>query len=312
MSGLSMPVSLILHILGLTIGAVLYVLLARLALHARTIARSAGESTGQQTILLAIASVGGLLSLALTAVDVWRWGDQPHSVGDELTTHYALLPLIVALLYVHRASQRETQLRQLAAEAELRALHAQLNPHFLFNALTTIGYLIREAPARATETLLQLTTLLRAALHRSVGELTTVREELALVEAYLAIERARFEERLTVHVDVPDDLINIRIPPLILQPLVENAVKHGIAHCVAGGTVHIVIDATDHVLVIRVSDTGNGVEEAVLARGRVTGVGLTNIEQRLKYHYGRDASVVVRSVPGAGTTAELRVPRHVA
>ena len=101
---------------------------------------------------------------------------------------------------------REREITQLAAEAELRALRAQLNPHFLFNALTTIGYLLKTAPERALGTLYRLTDLLRAVLRRPPGEVITLGEELDLVESYLAIERERFEERLTTRIDVPDEL----------------------------------------------------------------------------------------------------------
>src|SRR3977135_2277542 len=123
-------------------------------------------------------------------------------------------------------------------EAELRALRAQINPHFLFNALTTIGYLIQTAPPRALSTLMRLTALLRSVL-RSEGEFTTLGRELELVEAYLDIEHARFEQRLRVRIEVPQALRNIRVPPLLLQPIVENAVKHGIAPMRQGGDVTV-------------------------------------------------------------------------
>jgi histidine kinase len=115
---------------------------------------------------------------------------------------------------------REREIAQLVTEAELRALRAQLNPHFLFNALTTIGYLIQTAPERALDTLLRLTTLLRAVL-KPEGEFTTLGRELELVDAYLAIERARFEDRLRVTVDVPVECREVRVPALLIQPLVE-------------------------------------------------------------------------------------------
>ena len=133
---------------------------------------------------------------------------------------------------------REQEIGKLATEAELRALRAQINPHFLFNALTTIGYLIQTAPPRALETLMRLTSLLRGVL-RSEGEFTTLGRELEIVEAYLDIEHARFEQRLRVRIDVPPGLRDIRVPPLLLQPLVENAVKHGIAPQRDGGEVSV-------------------------------------------------------------------------
>src|SRR5207237_9891031 len=120
---------------------------------------------------------------------------------------------------------REQEMAKLATEAELRALRSPVNPHFLFNSLTTIGYLIQTAPPRALETLMRLTSLLRAVL-RSEGEFTTLGRELELVETYLDIERERFEHRLQVTIEVPVRLRAIRVPALIIQPLVENAVKH--------------------------------------------------------------------------------------
>src|SRR5206468_2809882 len=138
----------------------------------------------------------------------------------------------------------------------------QINPHFLFNALTTIGYLIQTAPPRALQTLLRLTALLRSVL-RSEGEFTTLGRELDMIESYLDIEHARFEQRLHVTIDVPSRLRNVRLPPLIIQPLVENAIKHGIAHKQVGGdvTVRARVDRvgdSNRQLSIVVSDTGAG------------------------------------------------------
>src|SRR5690606_34224973 len=144
----------------------------------------------------------------------------------------------------------------LAAEAQLTALRAQINPHFLFNALTTIGYLIEAAPDKALQTLLQLTKLLRSVLSRS-AEFITLGEELALIESYLEIEKARFEERLKLTSDVPASLRRVRIPSLILQPLVENAVKHGVAENRLGGEVAIAARLAERgMLEITVRDPG--------------------------------------------------------
>ena len=154
---------------------------------------------------------------------------------------------------------RQEEMERLAAEAELRALRAQINPHFLFNALTTIGYLIETAPPRAVKTLQRLTSLLRSVL-RSEGELTTLGREVELVEHYLAIERERFEERLDVAVDVPAALRPLPVPCLLVQPLVENAVKHGIARAVHGGEVRVEarLDGSSgtQMLVLSVRNTG--------------------------------------------------------
>ncbi len=212
----------------------------------------------------------------------------------------------------HARRLREEEIGRLATEAELRSLRAQVNPHFLFNALTTIGYLIEAAPARALQTLMRLTALLRAVL-RSEGDFTTLGRELEVAEAYLDIERARFDDRLRVHIDVPPRLRHLRVPPLVLQPIVENAVKHGIAHRLEGGevTIRATVNRGNpdaHRLVLTIADTGVGATDATLLRGRQEGVGLRNLERRLECQYGADASCVMRSSPGAGTTVELRLP----
>jgi hypothetical protein len=207
---------------------------------------------------------------------------------------------------------REREISRLATEAELRALRSQINPHFLFNALTTIGYLVQTAPSRAFDTLMRLTSLLRGVL-RSEGEFTTLGRELELIEAYLDIERARFEERLRVRIDVPDDVRHERIPPLLLQPLVENAVKHGIGPQRLGGDIEVSArlesssDGTTSLRLI-VRDSGAGATSAQWRRGRDAGVGLANIQRRLAGQYGPAADLTVDSTPGGGTTVAIRLP----
>jgi two-component system, LytTR family, sensor kinase len=200
---------------------------------------------------------------------------------------------------------------KLAAEAQLRALRAQINPHFLFNALTTIGYLIQTAPEKAFSTLMKLTQLLRGIL-RSNAEFSTLGEEIKLIENYLEIEKTRFEERLAVKIEVARDLQKMRVPALILQPLVENAIKHGISKAKSGGKVRIsarLENENDAIfLKLTVSDSGAGVDEIELAATRENGLGLNNIEQRLRSYYGKKASLKIKSETGKGTTAEIKFP----
>ncbi|MGI8508602.1 MAG: histidine kinase [Gemmatimonadaceae bacterium] len=211
---------------------------------------------------------------------------------------------------------RERDLQRLTSEAELRALRAQLNPHFLFNALTTIGYLVQTTPDRALDTLLKLTALLRAVLRKSSGEFVTIADEMEIVEAYLAIERARFEERLTVRIEVEGPLRSVRVPPLVLQPLVENAVKHGIALCKEGGEVLVSVRTRDgsgdtgRQLVLEVVNTRAEVSLASTARGMYSGIGLSNLERRLEHHYGAAASLSIQTVEGRGTRVEVVLPMN--
>jgi two-component system LytT family sensor kinase len=271
----------------------------------------------------------GELTLAVTTVLI-PTGEAPQyqlSVGELsggrrlLSDDQALLETVAlmaarridAVRVMHERCERDLQeqeMLKLATEAELRALRAQVNPHFLFNALTTIGYLIQTAPDRALQTLLRLTALLRAVLRKGDGEFCTLGEEVELIEAYLDIERARFEDRLRVLLDVPQELRRLRIPALLLQPLVENAIKHGIAPLRAGGEVVVLarLTAGGEQLQLRVSDTGQGTSEQALAHGRRQGVGLVNVEQRLARHFGAAATFSLRSAPGVGTTVEMSLP----
>jgi two-component system, LytTR family, sensor kinase len=198
---------------------------------------------------------------------------------------------------------QEREMRTLATEAELRALRAQINPHFLFNALTTVGYLIQQAPPRALKTLLDLTTLLRSVL-RSEGEFTTLRRERELLECYLRIERERFEERLEYTLDIPEALYELAVPSLIVQPLVENAVKHGIAGARDGGCVTVTAELGPNLRIV-VRNTGAPLGAR---RGSGTGVGIENVTRRLRHYYGANATLTVFCETDGSTVAELRLP----
>lgn len=204
---------------------------------------------------------------------------------------------------------REQEYSKLATEAQLKALRSQVNPHFLFNALTTIGYLIESSPKKAVETLMHLTKLLRAVL-KTTGEFSTLGEEIQLIEDYLDIERARFEERLTVKIDVPPDLKAISIPPLILQPLAENAIKHGISESKTGGQLTISAerysynDASFLKMTVRNTVGAKKLRDVSLS----TGLGLQNIRDRLKAYFGAEATLSLDFGSDGWTTAEVNIP----
>jgi two-component system, LytTR family, sensor kinase len=202
---------------------------------------------------------------------------------------------------------REQEFSKLATEAQLTALRSQINPHFLFNSLTTIGYLIQTAPDKAFETLMRLTKLLRSVLGKT-GEFSTLGEEIKLIESYLEIEHARFEERLQVKIFIPKDLEKIRVPALVLQPLVENAIKHGISKSKNGGEVGISAKLEtkngEVFLKLKVTDTGAKLDKESF----LFGVGLSNVQQRLKNYYEKSASLKIERTKENETTAEIILP----
>lgn len=204
---------------------------------------------------------------------------------------------------------REQEFAKLATEAQLSALRSQINPHFLFNSLTTIGYLINVAPEKAFATLMKLTQLLRGVL-RSTGEFCTLGEEMKLIESYLDIEKARFEEKLTVKIEVGKELENLRVPSLILQPLVENAIKHGVSENKNGGEVRISVNLetenSEVFLKLQVFDSGAG--KRTEKNSQSNGVGLKNIRERLQSYYGKHANLKIDYHLRNGTLAEIKLP----
>ena len=227
-------------------------------------------------------------------------------LSDELEMLGAVALMAARRIDALRLAREREEMTKLTTQAELRALRAQVNPHFLFNALNTIGYLTQTAPARAQATLMKLTSLLRGVLRS--GESTAVLgEEIDLVAAYLDIEHARFEERLEVEIDVPDALRRVRVPALMVQPLVENAIKHGIANSRTGGRVAVHARAAGDDLVISVSNTGFLTNALQIAQGRRRGVGLANLDARLRHIYGEAAQLTL-SATAAETRAEIVLP----
>jgi two-component system LytT family sensor kinase len=197
-------------------------------------------------------------------------------------------------------------------EAELRALRAQINPHFIYNSLTAIASFTRTDPDRARELLLEFADFTRYALRRG-GEFTTMAEEIRNTERYLVLEQARFGDRLSVSLRIAPEVLPVAVPFLVVQPLVENAVQHGLeGH---PGTVKVSITASDdgRDAVIVVEDDGSGADPAAIRSAlEQTGqarVGLGNVDARLRHVYGDQYGLVVETAPGAGTRVLVRIPK---
>lgn len=209
-----------------------------------------------------------------------------------------------------RAQQaRATELALVAREAELTSLKAQLRPHFLFNTLNSIYALVQTQPDRAQEMIALLADLLRETLEIGEDALVPLRTELHTAETYLEIEKMRFGERLHVGMELTPGTDQMMVPPLILQPLVENAVKHGIGRMPEGGSVDIRAVIVGDVLELTVRDTGPGCGADVAddANGR----GLEITRRRLQAMYGAVSSLVLRNVAPSGCEVHLRIPIQV-
>ncbi len=203
-----------------------------------------------------------------------------------------------------RQQMETARLNEQLAKAQLRALRQQIEPHFLFNALNTIAGLVREGQNDgAVDMIAGLSDLLRRTLRTSDKQQMLLGEELEVAEKYLEIEKARFAERLQVRVDVPRELLRARVPSLILQPIVENAVKHGIAKRVQGGTIGIRAVRVNGTLTVSVLNEGPGFP----ANWERTGIGLENVRERLASLYGLEAVLRVVSEE-RGPSVEISLP----
>jgi two-component system LytT family sensor kinase len=198
-------------------------------------------------------------------------------------------------------------------EAEVRALRAQISPHFIYNALNAIASFVRTDPDRARQLLLDFADFTRYSFQRH-GEYTTLEEELRSIERYLVLEQARFGERLQVTLRVAPEVLPVTVPVLSLQPLVENAVRHGLGGTDGAGRITILAEDQDREAVISVEDDGAGedperVRRALAGDESLDSVGLGNVDARLRSAYGDDYGLVVETAPGAGTKVTLRVPK---
>jgi len=215
-----------------------------------------------------------------------------------------------ALRYFVEARERDAQLARLSDQltgARLAALQAQLNPHFLFNSLNTVNVLVRDGDnASASRVIEQLSDVLRTSLNRSRNSEVSLDDELELVRQYLAVEQARFSDRLRPRIDVPENLLSAAVPSFALQHLVENAIRHGIARRSDAGVIVVAARREGGVVELSVTDDGPG-PTGVPA---TTGHGLENTRERLRTLYGDAASLELIALPEHGATARMRIPYH--
>ncbi|HJU64922.1 MAG TPA: sensor histidine kinase, partial [Gemmatimonadaceae bacterium] len=256
-------------------------------------------------------------------VRVWLSGGQrgaamdlgyllPRKFGFSYVTFWAIVFVVHAADYYRLYRERELRSARLEgalATAQLRALQAQIHPHFLFNTLNAIASLIPDDPTAAEEMVEALSDLLRAALDEGGTREIVLARELDLTDQYVRIQQIRFHDRLAVHRHVDPDTLDALVPPLVLQPLVENAIEHGIASRPSGGVVTLRVQRDGNHLLLTVEDNGNGISSPVPARAS-SGIGLANTRARLESLHGSQARLEVgnRSVDGGGAYARLQLP----
>jgi two-component system, LytTR family, sensor histidine kinase AlgZ len=238
---------------------------------------------------------------------------EPRDVREALIISYAIaIVLLLAAIGYQRLRQRAAAVermavseRQAALTAQLRELQSRTNPHFLFNSLNAVASMIPTDPIRAEQTVERLANVLRHSLQRTRRSWMHVAEEIDVVREYLEIESVRFGERLAFRIDVDPRIKRVNIPPMALEPLVENAVLHGVGSARAGGTIAIVGRRVGDELELSVSDDGPGCGGSVHAG---TGTGLADLRERLRLIYGRDDLLVIERGPTGGCRAVLTLP----
>lgn len=240
-----------------------------------------------------------------------------------LVTAAAVLTAVTAVAFAReRRARRAAEVslaeleasRRLAAQAKLDFLRAQISPHFVHNALTAIASYVRSDPERARDLLAGFAEFIRRSF-REQAQYVTLAEEFRFVDIYLELERARFGDRLAVSLHVAPEVLPVDVPSLVLQPLVENAVRHGLGQ--ADGPARLEIAAEDEggEAVVTVADDGAGadprlVEDALSGRGNRQSVGLHNVDQRLRAIYGDDHGLTIETCVGAGMKVTMRLPKQ--
>jgi hypothetical protein len=272
--------------------------------------RDTGRDVRSNEVRAVVTPGEGTSSLTLICEPVRpAWGDWFRvDNGVNLENMQAITRAITRRISERRRDEAaqaiETATQKELTVAKLSLLHAQVEPHFLYNTLASAQLLTRSDPARADQMLGNLIVYLRTSLPRTEDSLSTLGDELDRARAYLEILRLRMGERLALQIQVPEPLMRVPLPPMMLQTLVENAIKHGLEPSQRGGTVWITARETDGKSAITVADDGRGFSDD----GGGTGIGLKNVRERLRLAYGDAASFAIVSNYPNGVAATITVP----
>lgn len=321
----SLPHALIMHTPFWVFWAALFPLVVYVA---RRFPFTRGHGAG---VWLTHLGIGITIALVHYAFTMWfmgvighgNWTDAGHTYGAHLlseanfrlgvhfSAYFLVLGVVLAWEYYRKYRERELLASQLSAQlsqAKLQALRMQLNPHFLFNAMNSIAMLVRrDDNAQAVRMLAGLSDLLRYVLEDSRSDEVPLREELSFLQRYLEIERVRFQDRLKVKVDADEEALDAFVPNLLLQPLVENALRHGIGPKIGGGRIDVCARHEGGNLWLEVRDNGVGLPHDQMVAFH-TGVGLTNTRERLEHLYGDRHRFECRTPTGGGLAITIVIP----
>jgi len=239
----------------------------------------------------------------------WVAADPP-TVPTIIAIYISTLFAVAIPLKIWNSTRNEKKLEEkdrLLVEARLAALTSQINPHFLFNTLNSVSSLIRTDPNQARIMVVKLSKVLRRLL-RKHEHFSPLRDELSFIEDYLSIEVVRFGDKLRFEQNVESDTLDMILPSMLLQPLVENSIKHGLSGKVEGGTIRIRTRRIDAKLLLLVEDDGVGIPEARLATLLDQGIGVSNVNERLKVLFGNQYRMWIDSQPGRGTSIQIEMP----
>lgn len=251
------------------------------------------------------------LGLTEPGPSLWQ-GFRSQLVGtfhSEVLTYWMVIGISHGLDYYRKYRERELRAAQLEtrlAQARLDALRMQIHPHFLFNTLNSISVLMSEDVTAARRMLTRLSDLLRASLENATNHEVSLKEELEFLNNYLQIEQTRFQDRLTVRMDIDPAVLSASVPNLILQPLVENAIRHGIAPRAQAGVINISAARENGMVRLRISDNGPGLGSSATTGG----IGLTNTQARLDQLYGANHKFEMRSGEHGGFEVTILIPFH--
>jgi sensor histidine kinase YesM len=221
-------------------------------------------------------------------------------IASNVMFYWTIVAVAVAIAYFRRDRERELALVQ----AQLQSLRNRLQPHFLFNTLNAIAELMYESPKLAEETLTQLSDVLRLTLQHDQQHEIALSEELVLLRKHVGLYQTLLQDRLRMRWSIDDDTLDVRVPTMILQPLVENAIRHGIAPRESGGTVEVSARRDGEFLCLTVEDDGVGMPKGTTR----TGVGLASTRARLRHLYGEDYAFELRQPAGGGAAVAMRLP----